>query len=150
MVQNSTASQTGNRSRVSDIEAEVYEAVRSSGLLADLEDEDDLPEPDEEEEEEDDDDDENDEENEDDYGEVSVCSIKHLGNFTLYCAVSSHHCLVDLLCRPTVVLFIYSPLCRHYMFQSHIPSSGTSAELSQKFHFKNRPITKTMGMECLA
>jgi len=70
MVHNSTASQSGNRSRVSDIEAEVYEAVRSSGLLADLEDEDDLPEPDEEEEEEDDDDDENDEENEDDYGEV--------------------------------------------------------------------------------
>lgn len=69
MVHGSTASHAGNRSRASDIEAEVYEAVRSSGLLADLDDEDDLPEPDEEEEEEDDDD-ENDEENEDDYGDV--------------------------------------------------------------------------------
>ena len=59
-------------SRASDIEAEVYEAVRSSGLLADLEDEDDLPEPDEEDEEDDDDEEENDEENEDDYGDVSL------------------------------------------------------------------------------
>ncbi|KAK3734839.1 hypothetical protein QZH41_011760, partial [Actinostola sp. cb2023] len=70
MVQSSTSSQSGSRSRASDIEAEVYEAVRSSGLLADLEDDYDLPEPDEEEEEEDDDDEENDEENEDDYGEM--------------------------------------------------------------------------------
>lgn len=78
MVQSSTSSQ-GSRSRASDIEAEVYEAVRSSGLLADLEDEDDLPEPDEEEEEEDEEEEENDEENEDDYGEVSWAFVT---NFT--------------------------------------------------------------------
>ncbi|XP_048585863.1 E3 ubiquitin-protein ligase HECTD1-like isoform X2 [Nematostella vectensis] len=54
--------------RGSDIEAEVYEAVRSSGLLDDIGDDDDLPEPDDEDEDDDDDEDEeNDEENEDDY-----------------------------------------------------------------------------------
>lgn len=62
---------TSSLSRASDIEEEVYEAMRGSGLLADLEDEDDLPEPDDEDDEDDDEDDENDEENEDDYEDVS-------------------------------------------------------------------------------
>lgn len=81
MVQSSASAQAGGISRASDIEAEVYEAVRSSGLLADLEDGDDLHEPDEEDEEDDDDDEENDEENEDDYEDVSMLSQPlHLAN----------------------------------------------------------------------
>ena len=63
---------TSSLSRASDIEAEVYEAVRGSRLLADLEDEDDLPEPDDDEDDDEDDDDENEEDNEDDYDEVLI------------------------------------------------------------------------------
>ena len=79
---------TSSLSRASDIEAEVYEAVRGSGLLADLEDEDDLPEPDDDEDDDEDDDDENEEDNEDDYDEVralvvsspriNLCSIEKI------------------------------------------------------------------------
>jgi hypothetical protein len=101
-------------SRASDIEAEVYEAVRSSGLLADLEDDDDLHEPDEEDEEDDDDEEENDEENEDDYGEVSKVfhPLSGLGGICVGPHCKEKHeplgdkCCITERCTEKTVLFV--------------------------------------------
>ena len=66
------SSAASSLSRASEIEEEVYEAMRGSGLLAELDDEEeDLGEPEDDDDDEDDDD-ENDEENEDDYEDVST------------------------------------------------------------------------------